>query len=184
MGCALAAVLLAACSPPPPAPKSAPGRTPPTPHTASLAAAGRPRATLAVVTGTTPLTIGRADFGADRPLLRATTPAGDPPPRLRRTEADGTAPAGEDPLVTLSAKKTSALTVTLNAAVSWQLDLAGGISRTVADLRGGQVTGISLTAGADVIDLILPRPRGRGPVQLGPGPASSCLACRAGSGPG
>jgi hypothetical protein len=161
--------LLAACSPPPAQRQGAPRRPPAGPHTASLAAAGRSRATLDVVTGTTVLTIRAADLGAGGPLLRASTPAGDPPPLLRETDADGTAHPGENPLVVLSAKNASAVTVTLSAAVSWQLDLAGGTSRTVADLRGGQVTGISLTAGADVIDLALPWPRGRVPVQLGAG---------------
>lgn len=172
----MATVLLAACSPPPPAPRSAPPRTPAAPHTASLAAGGRSRATLDVVTGTALLTIGVADFDPGGPLLRASTPAGDPPPLLRETDADGTSPAGQDPLVTLSARNASAVTVTLNAAVSWQLDLAGGTSRTVADLRGGQVTGISLTAGADVIDLVLPRPHGRVPVQLGAGASQFLLS--------
>jgi hypothetical protein len=174
VGCATA-ILLAACSSPP-APRSAAPRTPAGPHVASLAADGRSRATLDVVTGTTLLTIRAAGLGAAGPLLRASTPAGDPPPLLREADADGTSPAGEDPLVTLSAKNASAVTVTLNAAVSWQLDLAGGTSRTVADLRGGQVTGISLTAGADVIDLTLPRPRGRVPVQLGAGASQLLLS--------
>lgn len=181
VGCAIAAVSLAACSPPPTpppptAPKSAPRRTPSAPHTASLAAEGRSRATLDMVTGTTLLTIRAANLGAGGPLLRASTPAGGPPPRLRETDADGTSPAVADPLVTLSAKKAPAVTVMLNAAVSWQLDLAGGTSRTVADLRGGQVTGISITAGADVIDLALPRPHGRVPVQLGAGTSQFLLS--------
>lgn len=171
MGCAVAAAALAACSSPP-APRAAPAG----PHTASLAVDGRSRATLDMVTGTTLLTIGVADFGPGGPLLRASTAAGDPPPRLRESDADGASPPGQDPLVTLSAKNAPAVTVTLNAAVSWQLDLAGGTSRTIADLRGGQVTGISVTAGADVIDLVLPRPRGRVPVQLGAGASQLLLS--------
>ena len=66
--------------------------------------------------------------------------------------------------------------MTLNTAVSWQLDLGGGTTRTVADLRGAQVAGISFTAGADVIDLALPRPRGRVPVQLAAGASQFLLS--------
>jgi hypothetical protein len=171
----MAAVLLAACSPPP-APRSAPRRGPAGPHITSLAADGRSRATLDMVTGTTLLTIGVAVFGPGGPLLRVSTPAGDPPPLLAETDADGASPPGQDPLVTLSAKNAAAVTVTLNAAVSWQLDLAGGTSRTAADLRGGQVTGISVTAGADVVDLVLPEPRTRVPVQLGAGASQLLLS--------
>jgi hypothetical protein len=172
----MAAVLLAACSPSPPALRSAPRAAPTDPHTASLAAEGRSRATLDVVTGTTLLTIRAADLGAAGPLLRASTQAGDPPPLLRESDADGTSLPGQDPLVTLSAKNASAVTVTVNAAVSWQLDLAGGTSRTLADLRGGQVSGVSVTAGADVISLALPRPRGRVPVRLGAGASQFLLS--------
>jgi hypothetical protein len=172
----MAAALLAACSPSPAASPNAPGAAPTGPRAASLAAEGRSRATLDVATGTTLLTIRAADLGAAGPLLRASTQAGDPPPRLRESDADGTSPPGQDPLVTLSAKNASAVTVTLNAAVSWQLDLAGGTSRTLADLRGGQVTGVSVTAGADVISLALPRPRGRVPVRLGAGASQFLLS--------
>jgi hypothetical protein len=176
VACAMAAALLAACSSPPPAPRTVPRRAPAGPHIASLAVAGRSRATLDMVTGTALLTIGVADFGPGGPLLRVSTPAGDPPPLLAETDADGASPPGQDPLVTLSAKNAAAVTVTLNAAVSWQLDLAGGTSRTAADLRGGQVTGISVTAGADVIDLVLPEPRARVPVQLGAGASQLLLS--------
>jgi hypothetical protein len=55
---------------------------------------------------------------------------------------------------------TSAITVTLNAAVTWRLDFAGGTERTVADLRGGRVAGTTVAAGSDIVDLALPRPRG------------------------
>lgn len=33
--------------------------------------------------------------------------------------------------------------VVLNSAVMWALDLAGGTQRTMADLRGGTVTGVA-----------------------------------------
>jgi hypothetical protein len=147
-----------------------------TPHTASLAAGERPAAVLDVLTGTAALKIGTADFGAGGALLRVSTPAGDPPPYLRETGGSGTAPPGQDTVVGLSAPGASAVTVTLNAAVSWRLVLGGGTTRTSADLRGGQVTGIAFTAGSDVISLALPRPRGSVPVQLAGGSSQFLLS--------
>jgi hypothetical protein len=44
----------------------------------------------------------------------------------------------------------SPVTVTLNAVVTWQLDFAGGTQRTVADLRGGRLVGITIAAGFEV----------------------------------
>ena len=178
----MAAVFLAACTaivvrtipkaPPPPPP-------PPSPHVASLPADGRSRAALQVVTGTLVLSIRVADLGSSGTLLRASTPAGSPPPQLRLASsggtADGAAHPGRDALVLLSAKGASAITVTLNAAVSWQFDFAGGTRRTVADLRGGRVAGITVTKGSDVIDLTLPRPRGSVPVRLAAGASQFLL---------
>jgi hypothetical protein len=161
---AVAVGLLAACSSAPPAP--------PAPHTATLTADGSSAATLDVLTGTAVLTIGTASFGAGGPLLRVSTPADDPPPQLRTASANAVTGA----LVELSAKGASAVTVNLNAAVSWRLDLGGGTTRTVADLRGAQVAGISFTAGSDVIDLALPRPRGSVPVQLTAGASEVLLS--------
>jgi hypothetical protein len=162
----MAAVLLGACAAV--VIRSIPsGAPPPAPHTASLLAGGRTNATLRVSTGTIDLTIGVADLGAGGTLLRASTPPGSPPPQLSQA---GTA------LVDLSASGASAVTVTLNAAVSWQLDLAGGTRRTVADLRGGRVAGITITAGSDVIDLTLPAPDGSVPVLLAAGTSQLLVA--------
>jgi len=167
----MAAVLLAACT----AivvrtiPKGSPAAPAPAPHAASLPADGRSRATLHVVTGTLVLTIGVADLGASGTLLRAVTPAGSPPPQLRLAGGGATARSGKNAVIYLSAKDASAVTVTLNAAVSWQLDFAGGTRRTVADLRDGQVSGVAVTKGSSVIDLTLPRPRGSVPVRLAAG---------------
>lgn len=179
----MAAVLLAACaavavrtvpsllhSSSAPSPVAAPAL----PHSASLAADGRSRATLRVVTGTPALTIGVADLGASGALLRVTTPAASSPPQLRETGGAG------DSVVDLSTKRAAAITVTLNAAVSWRLDLASGTTRTVADLRGGKVTGITITKGSDVIDLTLPRPQGSVPVQLAAGSSQLLLTLPSG----
>ena len=153
---AMAVMLLAACS-----------SSPPAPHTATLDADDRSSATLDVLTGTAALKIGVADFGAGGALLRVSTPAGGPAPHPR--EANGTAQPAQGTVVDLSAPGASAVTVTLNAAVSWRLVLGGGTTRTAADLRGGRVTGIAFTAGSDVISLALPRPHGSVPVQLAGG---------------
>lgn len=151
----VAAGLLTACS-----------SSPPGPHTATLTAVtGHSGATLNVLTGTALLTIGMANFGDGGALVRVSTPAGDPPPHLRDTT---TAPRGSS-VVDLSAPGASSVTVTLNSAVSWQLNLGGGTTRTNADLRAGQVTGIAFTAGSDVISLALPRPHGSVPVRLAGG---------------
>jgi hypothetical protein len=149
------------------------------PHAATLAADERPNATLDVLTGTTALKIGVANFGASGALLRVSTPKGDPPPHLRETT--GAAQPGQDTVVDLSAPGASAVTVTLNAAMSWRLVLGGGTSRTAVDLRGAQVTGVALTAGADVISLTLPRPRGRVPVRLAGGASQFLLSLPGGA---
>jgi hypothetical protein len=167
-GCALAVTLLAACSSSP-WPRGALA----VPHTASLTAGGRTRATLDVLTGTSVLTITMADFGAGGPLLRVSTPAAGPPPAL---QLSGAAAPGPGSLVELSADNATAVTVTLNAAVSWQLDLDGGTTRTAADLRGGLVTGITFNAGSSVISLALPRPHGSVPVQLAGGATQFLLS--------
>jgi hypothetical protein len=134
-----------------------------------------------VVTGVPVLTIGVANLGAGGTLLRVSTPAGSPAPRLRVTSGDGTSGQTGNALVSLSAKGASAVTVTLNAAVNWQLDFAGGTKRTVADLRGGQVAGITVTKGSDVIDLTLPRPRGSVGVRLTAGTSQLLLSLPVGA---
>jgi hypothetical protein len=168
----MAAVVLGACSAlvartvwPRPATSQAP-------HLVSLRVDGRTHAALHVLTGTRVLTIGMADFGTSGTLLRVSTPAGSPAPQLRVAAAG----PGANDLVNLSATGAAAVTITLNAAVSWQLVLAGGTTRTVADLRGGQVTGIALTAGSNVIDLTLPRPDGTVTIRLGAGAGQFLLS--------
>jgi hypothetical protein len=136
---------------------------PTVPHVATLAADGHGGATLEVITGTPTLTIGVADLGVTGTLLRVSTPGGGPAPQLR------TAGGAGNPVVSLSAADASAVTVTLNAAVSWQLDLAAGTTRTLVDLAGGRVAGIAVTKGSDVIDLTLPRPDGSVTVRLAAG---------------
>jgi len=178
---AMAAVLLGACATL--VARSIPSSStpPPAPQGASLPADGRSSATLDVATGTLVLTIGVANLGGTSgTLLRVSTPGGTPRPQLRAAGGDGTVRSGKNALIYLSATDASAVTVTLNAAVSWRLDLAGGTKRTVADLRGGQVAGIAVTKGSDVIDLTLPRPRGSVPIRLAAGASQFLLSLPSG----
>ena len=139
-------------------------------HTASLAAGGRSSATLEVVTGPPLLNVRVANLGGTGgTLLRASTPAGAPS-QVTLSWGDGRDRSGEKDVAVLSASSgTTPVTVTLNQAVSWRLDFAGGTERTVADLRGGNVTAVTFTAGSDAIDLSLPKPRGLVPVRLAGG---------------
>ena len=116
-----------------------------------------------MLTGTTVLTIGTASFGPGGSLLTVTTPAGAPVPLLSASDPDGT---GNGTLVDLSAPSAPAVTITLNAGVSWQINLDGGASRTDVDLAGGQLSGIAFNAGSSLVTLALPRPHGTVPVQM------------------
>jgi hypothetical protein len=145
-------VLLAACTTLVVRTISRSSSAPTVPHVATLAADGHTAATLRVVTGTPTLTIGVADLGLTGTLLRVSTPPASPAPQLQTSGGAG------GPVVSVSAAEASAITVTLNSAVSWQLDLAGGTTKTVANLVGGKVAGIVVSKGSDVIDLTLPRP--------------------------
>jgi hypothetical protein len=146
-------------------------------HTVSMTVSGRTRASLDVLTGTTVLTIGTANFGPGGSLLTVTTPAGTPVPQLSSSDPDGT---GNGTLVDLTAPNSPAVTVTLNAGVSWQIDLDGGASRTDVDLRGGQLSGISFNAGSNLVTLALPRPDGDVPVQMVGGASDFQLSLPAG----
>lgn len=153
---------------------------PPGPHSASLPADGRLRATLDVTTGTPALTIDFGNLGSGRTLLRVTTPAGSPAPRLA-ADGDGAAVGAGNGVIKVSATDATAVTITLSSAVSWQLDLAGGTTRTVGDLRGGRVTGVSITKGSNIIDLTMPGPAGRVPVRLAAGASQLLLSVPAGA---
>jgi hypothetical protein len=123
-------------------------------HAATLPTAGRTSATLEIVSGTPVLTVEVARLGGT--LLRAWTPSGDrvkpvltgsSPVRLSLVSAGGGGKAGP-------------VSVQLNSAIAWNLDFAGGTQRTVANLRGGRVSGMTFAAGSDVIDVTMPRPSG------------------------
>ena len=135
-------------------------------HIASLPVGDRSQAALEITSGTSVLDVRVANLhGA---LLRASTPDGAPV----RPVLSGSAPivlslAGGG---TPSARSTGyAVTVVLSSSVVWSLDFAGGTQRTEADLRGGRVGGIAVTAGSDILDVSLPRPSGTLPFLLAGG---------------
>lgn len=152
---------------------------------ATWPADGHSTATLHIVSGTRLLSLHVANLGGTSgTLLRAVTPDGAPTPRLRGVATVGTDRSGQNELIFLSASSGAApVTVTLNAAVSWRLDFAAGTERTVANLRGGRVAAITVTAGSDIVDLTLPRPRagaGTVPIQLTGGASQFLLSLPAG----
>lgn len=184
-----AAVLLAGCGAIVVRSVSGSSSPPSVPHTATVPMGQAPgsavtgtslagRVTLQTLTGTPELTIGMANFGLTGDLLRVTTPAGSSAPQLRLS---GSTASGGSGVVTVSAAKANSITVILNTAVSWRLDLASGTKRTVADLRRGQVTGVVITAGSDVLDLLLPAPNGSVPIQLAAGASQFLLSVPHGS---
>jgi hypothetical protein len=129
-------------------------------HVASLAAGQRTQAALKITGGTSVLRVSVANLhGA---LLRASTPDGAPV----RPVLSGSAPIV---LSLAGGGTTSAVTVVLSSAVVWSLDFAAGTQRTDADLRGGRVGGIAVTAGSDILDVSLPRPSGTLPFLLAGG---------------
>jgi hypothetical protein len=127
----------------------------PSPHVVSMPVAGRTQATLNVTSGTPVLDISVARLPGT--LLRVSTPSGAPvrpvlsgsQPILLSLAGDSGGPGQQD-----------AVSVVLNAAVVWSLDLAGGTQRTDVDLRGGKVGVVAVTAGSDILDVTLPRPAG------------------------
>jgi hypothetical protein len=50
--------------------------------------------------------------------------------------------------------------VALNACVPWNIEIRGGASRLVADLRGGRLGSFSLDGGASHLEVVLPAPSG------------------------
>jgi hypothetical protein len=130
-------------------------------HVVSMPLDGRSRAVLEVTSGTAVLHVGVARLPGT--LLRVSTPDGAPV----RPELSGDAPV----VLSLHAdggdhRAPYSVSVVLSSAVLWGLDFAGGTQRTTADLRGGKVAGITVTAGLDTLALALPRPSGTVPVAL------------------
>ena len=148
-------------------------------HVVSLSAAGRTSAALKITTGTPVLQISVGKLGGT--LLRVSTPEDAPVrpvlsgSRLIVLSLTGAA-HGSGPQGSGSQGSGYAVKVVLNSAVTWSLDLAGGTQRTVADLRGGKVGGIAVTAGTDILDMSLPKPAGTLPFLLAGGASQFLLS--------
>ena len=136
-------------------------------HAVSMSRGDLTRAALKVTAETPFLDVSTGQLGAT--LLRVSTPD-DAPVRpvlsgsglIVLSLAGASAPPG-------SAGSGYVVKVVLNSAVTWSLDLAGGTQRTAADLRGGKVAGVAVTAGSAELDVSLPRPAGTVPFLLAGG---------------
>jgi hypothetical protein len=147
--------------------------TPAPSHVVSMSTAGRTSAALKITAGTPVLEVSVGKLGGT--LLRVSTPDDAPVrpvlsgSRLIVLSLTGAAAApGQD--------SGYAVKVVLNSAVTWSLDLAGGTQRTEADLRGGKVGGIAVTAGSDILDVSLPKPAGTLPFLLAGGASQFLLS--------
>ncbi|RIK36301.1 MAG: hypothetical protein DCC55_27710 [Chloroflexi bacterium] len=59
--------------------------------------------------------------------------------------------------------------VTLTAAIPWQIEIQGGVSKLTADLRGLRLMNFSIDGGASGVLVMLPAPMGSTPIQVGGG---------------
>lgn len=59
--------------------------------------------------------------------------------------------------------------VTLSAAVPWQIEIQGGLSKLTADLRALRLTGLSIDGGASGVLVMLPTPVSATPILVGGG---------------
>ena len=136
-------------------------------HAVSMSRGDQTEAALKVTAGTPFLDVSVGKLGGT--LLRVSAPD-DAPVRpvlsgsglIVLSLAGASAPPG-------SAGSGYVVKVVLNSAVTWSLDLAGGTQRTEADLRGGKVAGVAVTAGSAELDVSLPRPAGTVPLLLAGG---------------
>jgi hypothetical protein len=142
-------------------------------HVVSVGSGARTSAALKITTGTPVLDVSIAHLHGT--LLRVSTPDDAPV----RPVLSGSAlivlslvpaPGGAD------RRTSNAVKVVLNSAVAWSIDFAGGTQRTEADLRGGKVAGIAVTAGSDILDVSLPRPAGTLPFLLAGGVSQFLLS--------
>jgi hypothetical protein len=143
------------------------------PHAASMSRGDLTRAALKVTAATPFLDVSTGKLGGT--LLRVSTPD-DAPVRpvlsgsglIVLSLAGAGAPHGAAGSGS-SGSSGYVVTVVLNSAVTWSLDLAGGTQRTEADLRGGKVAGVAVMAGSAELDVSLPRPAGTVPFLLAGG---------------
>jgi hypothetical protein len=149
---------------------SSPRAAPPS-HVVSVPLDGRTRALLKVTSGTAILHVSVARMPGT--LLRVSTPDDAPVRPLVSGSAPVVLSLAHDDADRDDADRGRgapyAVTVVLSPEVLWGLDFAGGTQRTTADLRGGRVAGIVVTAGSDIVSIALPRPAGTMSIQLAGG---------------
>src|SRR6266568_2682620 len=159
------------------------------PHVASMSRGDRTSAALKVTSGTPFLDISVGKLGGT--LLRVSTPvdapirpvlSGSPSAVIALSLTGASAGSGTAGGQGRVQGPGYAVKVVLNSAVTWSRDLAGGTQRTEADLRGGKVGGIAVTAGSDVLDVRLPRPAGTLPFLLAGGVSQFLLSLTVGGG--
>jgi hypothetical protein len=110
-------------------------------HAVSMSRGDLTRAALKVTAGTPFLDVSMGRLGGT--LLRVSTPDGAPVrPVLSGSRLIVLSLAGASVPPGHVQDSRYVVRVVLNSAVTWALDLAGGTQRTVADLRGGTVTGV------------------------------------------
>ena len=132
---------------------------PTAPHLATAARDGRTSAGFDLIDGAERVTLRAADLGDT--LYRITTPdAGAVVPRT--DEQDGRVRLRLD-------GDAESVDITLNAAVRWDLRIAGGAQLSTIDLSAGRVGGVDLIGGASRIALTLPRPDGTLSVRMSGG---------------
>jgi hypothetical protein len=138
------------------------------PHVVSVSMAGRTQAALKITGGTPLLEVSVAHLAGT--LLRVSTPDDAPVrPVLSGSPTIVLSLAGAAASGTGNDGGAYAVKVVLNSAVVWSIDFAGGTERTQADLRGGKIGGIAVTAGSDILDIALPGPAGTLPFLLAGG---------------
>jgi hypothetical protein len=74
-----------------------------------------------------------------------------------------------------------AATITLNAAIPWQLVVHGGLTKLDADLRGGLFSGLKVHDGVSDIEVQLPPPKGIVPIRIRGGASNVELRYPAGT---
>jgi hypothetical protein len=161
--------------------------------------AGTPGVTLVIVSGVPSIAVrvaGRDDPGMQGNLVLAAT-AGDygARPELGVVGGAGAGRSGQGgdagPVVGLSLEPAgtaaggafaggAALSVTLSAGVTWQLDFGGGTSQTTVDLAGGQVAALDFGQGSSQVAVTLPRPRGTVLLKLDGGASQLLVSVPAG----
>ncbi|HTZ91607.1 MAG TPA: hypothetical protein VMB74_04375 [Streptosporangiaceae bacterium] len=138
-------------------------------YSAQVASSGEHRATLAIDSGATTLTVTAAAIPGS--LLRTSAPGNS----SLRPQLVSSPNQVQLSLLSTGQRGPSAVSVQLSTAVTWQLEFNGGTSQTVLNLTNGQVAGLDFEAGSGLIQIALPRPSGAVMITLGGGASQVSL---------